>query len=1155
MAERNMIKEGFVGNTLTESLTLSGTQSVSPSEIDALVDENLTGSAITITGTNIIALEADLGARWKLDRIEYFTDDPTNSGIQMVISDNLLDFFPVTMTGSPPKYVGDIPDSTVSGSPRFIRLTHSGTTDVLVQEWRAINDDTLVDFGTDGDLTEIEIDDAPIGKASELIETLPLFNRFNKIATGFVFIDNTGTDADDEIQVAATAAGPFFGRTTVDGRQPDVTPWQVGATSNARIVSSGSYRTDFANNNLKGWTAAGFASASISGGVFVGNTSSFTPTFEVLNDFTLEGTGGEVPIADLGNFFTFAAADFDTVRVKLRIPTIDSSLVTEGPRLFWKNQEDIGFESAKSALAATSTQVFNNKTQDYIFDVGSVTTWSGVTRGFQVQPFTVTSGINLTVELHELEVLHSSEQDRVTLDFLPVNSGTFPSFEFETSSESTDAAIGDLIMLKSVVTRPCIITKVRVFVDAASTTDGPGMFLAAIDPADDPLVGSNWTVKRTVILPGNVGGSTFQELNVFWPAETGDHIGYSDFNQVALQIRFRTGVLGDSLGPSGAGTTIGMRMSTIAKAQSDIDSQTFELRDRNYLIEYEAISAGPYLPTGTYRTPIFDGGEPPALLSVDFEADTPVGTSIDSGGDSFDTLRARASDTPPLTVPVLGEATGLFYMFNDLPSVNDPDNFAINTKNEDVKIREHGTFSSLVIQNLAGTMLFHEQKQELWVLNLIASGTLTDFRPTWDAFTPEGEYLRTQHVDGEINYGYNSPATSQSSSDFNFEPVGFEADYEREEIYIIQRNAAFFVGAGTYYGLVLDLDGNFKEVFFRSDAIGEPSSNRFTSMQEVTYDGNFFYILTDDALNAENRDVLMVVRNGTSTDSRDIAFIDEVQIDSIPGLAFSSLIATPRGPKGIAFNTRNELLYLYFESTVPGGGTASSKAPEIFTLLATPDDPDPDVTTSFDFALTAISGTSFDSTPDRLGFRLVDAGLGDDAILIRFRDIHFTTNMVYLDSRDTFGLLQSREARFPVNFVSPGVNLDGFGLFNNRSFSFFVEIGSGTVSGTQTILPELANSSDSLWGTLSGTLPFETITTDSVLFPTGRFGQVEYTLNASSDRERAPFLLRSQIAQGLKVGEIPPSGTKDIFLRTEIDDDKTISDQRGRLKVFWQLEE
>ena len=1135
MAERNMIKEGFVKNSLTVSGTVSGTQTVSVSQIDALVDEDFTTTALTISGGEFITLDADLGARWKLDRIEYFTDDTTASGITMGISDNNLEFFAVTMTGSAPKYVGDIQDSTISGAPRFIRLVHSGASDTDVQEWRAINDDTLVDFGSDGTLTEIEIEDSPIGRPSEQVQTLVLFNKFNKPGTGFVFIDNTGTEADEEIQVAANSSGPFFGLTTADGRQPDITPWQLGEFTNTRTAASGTYSVDFKDNKAKGWTATGFISATVSGGIFIGTTSTFTPTFEINEDFVTETK------ADRDNLLTFHAQDIDRVRVRLRIPTIDPSFVTEGPRLFWTNQKDTGFESAKSTLAITSSQNFNNTIQDYLFEVDDVVTWSGITRGFQIRPFVITSGTGLSLEFHELEAFHSSGQERVALGFLPVNSGTFARLDIDSST--LDSSGTTFISRRAVVTQPSIITKVRSVHSPSTPGDiGDGMFLATVTGTF--TLGVNWTVKRVVQFDDQSGDISFLEQDVLWPAEPNDYIGLG--LRLFFTTRFEDSNPGDTLR-----TTATLRLDTVANANADMQNtvspRNFTEEARNYLFEYEAISAGPHFPAGTYKTPIFDGGEPPALMSVDFESDEPDGTSIDSGGDAFDTLRARASDTPPITTTALGERTGPFYLFNGFTQ---PNPFSINSENSSVTARD-----GVQTQNVAGTMFFHKQKEELWVLNLLASGTLLDFRPTWDVFTIDnGDYIRTQSVGGDINYGYNHEDIT--NVDTIFEPVGFIPDYDREEIYIIQREDAFFVGAGTYYGIVLDLDGNFKEVFWRSDTIGEPvSPARINQIGEIAYDGNFFYALTDDASGGgTERDLLMVIRNGTTLSPRDIAFINEIVIEDLPGLTFAK---SNNDPKGIAFNTQNGLLYLYFESTVPGEGGPTTKAPELFTLEISPDDPDTDFATEVTFTLGTISGTSFDSTPDVFGFRLEDAGTNDASHISR-RELHFTTMMTYIESRDTFGILQSREAEFSDEFIGPGNiggSLNASELWDDHTFSFFIEIGAGTASGTATVLPDLANTTDATWGTASGTLEFETITTDSVLFPTGRFGQVEYTLNATPDGLQTPFIERSQVAQGLKVGNIPASGTRDIFLRTDISDDKNIGDQRGRLKVFWQLEE
>jgi hypothetical protein len=1104
--------------------------------LSALADGDFVTTAVTITGGEFIALEADLGARWKLNRIEYYTDAATASGIAMEISDNHLDFSTVTLTGSAPKYVGDIPDSTISGAPRYIRLTHNASINTLVREWQAINDDTLVDFGPDGNQTEVEIGDAPIGKPSEEVETLTLFNRYNKTATGFVFIDNTNTAADDEIQISASSNGPFFGRTTADGRQPDITTWNEGVTSNTVIVSSGSYRVDFLDGTDKDWTATGFSTATISGGIYIGTTSSFTPSFEIFNSFSV--IPADPLEAKSDTRFVLSADDFDRVRVRLRIPTLDPSLVTEGPRLFWRTHEVSSFGSDRSVLSTAGTPLFNNLVQDYIFNVDALPTWSGGVRSLRVQPFTVTSGIGHTVEFHELEVYHSSGQERVRLDRMPVNSGTFP--RMDPDSSSTEAiSFRAVISQRTVITQPCIITKVKIVGETG--TSGMGVFLANISDAADPTVGSNWTVKRVATFADSFSSIvSAAEIDVFWPADVGDRIGVNGANGGSLQ--YESSDAGDGLWSDGQ-----VRTTDVSTAQSDIDLRTFTEKSNNYLVEYEYVSAGAYLPTGTYKTPIFDGGGPPALLSVDFESEEPTGTSIDSGGDAFKTLRARASDTPPITTASLGERTGPFFLFNDWPGTNNPHDFAINTLNGPVTARE--VTSPSLVQNVAGTMFYHEQKEELWVLNVLASGVITNLRPIWDVFDVDtGEYIRTQTVGGPINYGYNF---SQSVlEDFIFEPVAFIPDYNKEEIYIIQRDPGFFVGAGQYYGIVLDLDGVFKEAFFRSDTIGEPDEDLLESMGDVAYDGNFFYAITNTVAGSTEREILAVFRNGTNEEPRRVEYIDQVVIDSIPGLTFAQ---SGNDPKGIAYNTRDGLLYLYFESTVPGEGGPITKAPEFLTLNINPDNSDPDLVTSFSFDVAAVSGTSFDSVPDRFGFRLEEAGSDDDHDVIKQRQLIFTTGITYIESRDSFGVLQTREAIRSTNFRSPNDYVSNFFLFNQKSHSFFVEVGAGNVRSTS--LPNLANQTDGIWGTISGSLGFDTITTDSVLFPTGRYAQVEYTLNADPARLLTPYLLSSQITQGLRVGEIPSSGTRNIFLRTNIPDGVNVNDQQGRLKVYWQLEE
>ena len=104
-------------------------------------------------------------------------------------------------------------------------------------------------------------------------------------------------------------------------------------------------------------------------------------------------------------------------------------------------------------------------------------------------------------------------------------------------------------------------------------------------------------------------------------------------------------------------------------------------------------------------------------------------------------------------------------------------------------------------------------------------------------------------------------------------------------------------------------------------------------------------------------------------------------------------------------------------------------------------------------------------------------------------------------------------------------------------------------------LPGLGVDTDPLWGVTSGTLSYQQIQEDSVLFPTGRYAQVEYTLNSNSGNTGTPYLTSSKLAQGLRVDDVPSLGTKTIYLRTNIPEGSSVDEQSGSLKVFWELEE
>jgi hypothetical protein len=127
-------------------------------------------------------------------------------------------------------------------------------------------------------------------------------------------------------------------------------------------------------------------------------------------------------------------------------------------------------------------------------------------------------------------------------------------------------------------------------------------------------------------------------------------------------------------------------------------------------------------------------------------------------------------------------------------------------------------------------------------------------------------------------------------------------------------------------------------------------------------------------------------------------------------------------------------------------------------------------------------------------------------------------------------------------------------LFRHQSHSILVEIAADAeTTNIDPVFPKFADIRDPRWGTLSGSLAFTQVAENSILFPTGRYAQLRYQLNANPARTRTPYLIQSRLNQGLRVSDIPASGTKTIYLRTNIPEDEAIGDQSTNLKVYWEL--
>jgi hypothetical protein len=1197
MVERNLIREGFVYNTLTPLGTISGSQVVIPSEIDRLADGDLSTTALTVTGTKFISLDADLGARFKIKRVELYTSETSNSNFSMSTSDDGGSFIPVTMTGSTGLYVSQAGrfDTTASGSPRYFRYEHRPSVDTPVQEWNVVSDDTYVDFGSDGSLTQVDISDAPVGRPSDHITTLSLFNRFNSTAEGFVFIDRTDNDAESQIEVALNPNGPWFGRSTSTSLQPTVTEWERGTFSNTRVVPSGVFSLSFSDGSTHGWSAIDATVSSLDGALHGSSTGS-APLVRNPEGFQSlrSNTFYQTETTTFANFFTFRAKDADRVRVRLRVSSaIPSSSLVSGAQLFWRNQDnDVATVPpvSNSTFPIGGSRPPTGGVDTLEFDVGSVPTWSGTIRSLWVRPFTVSTGTGFQFDLYDVAAHHTAG-DRVTLDFRPVNSGTFADTsitdirKFTIDSNTADATdTRTFLSTRHTVMQDCIITRVRWFAKGGSTTNNDAIFLARPTTSGSfPSAGSNFTVPHAIRL-GDLTLETdalYREIPVFWSAQKGDIIGASTQSFSTAKTQYSISLTSPNASfrsPTGITTTDLSSMQTGLNSLSNWVATT-----RTYLIGYDAIpnelvrkdGTSPYQTTGTYRTPVFDAGVSPAMAQLSFSSIEPSGTSIDSlGGSGFKTIRARASDIPPKVSLGLGEAgyvagtdSTLFLHLNDAKSLalaqDSP--YQINTHNFEVAARE----STGAVPNFGGAILYHQPKDELWVLNCIISGTSsftsTDVRPTWDRFEAStGNYIATQKVDGNITYGYTHSSTNPAHA---FEPVGFVADYGRDDIYIYFRDASASVGAGTYHGIITDTNGVFKDVFWRADTVGADSEH-LNSIIALTYapklqvpvvqvatSGIFFTLASNSTSNVlpglQNKGLYIAAyRNGRDTDPRGVSFINEKAVQSIPGLGFA---INPPDARGVVYNEQTGLLNLLFDSRATFSDDSDSKG---FPLVMTLHPSFNSSNSTFEYTVVGSGLLSPSSSINVDGYTRTNAGTDADWSGSRNRYLSggnegtcFTMGMAHNTRRDTLVLLRNYTATFSDFFP----NSSSPGHLTGENHSFITEVGAG--SAVEYGAPRSPLSTDPIWGTTSGTLQFTDISTEGFNFPTGRYVQVEYQLNGDIINRVTPTLISSHITQGLRVGQVGPNSTKDIYLRTNIPENQPIGDQLGRLKVYWETVE
>jgi len=412
---------------------------------------------------------------------------------------------------------------------------------------------------------------------------------------------------------------------------------------------------------------------------------------------------------------------------------------------------------------------------------------------------------------------------------------------------------------------------------------------------------------------------------------------------------------------------------------------------------------------------------------------------------------------------------------------------------------------------------------------------------------------------GDIPYTHSNNGGPASDTNV-FEPVGWIADYDREKIFVITREDEFAIGNGTYNGLAMTLDGEYVDVIWRNDQITQDMVDagvetttaladlHLQHMRTATYRAPYFYALTNPVNSeSENGTHIMVFRLGNNPNDAgnafDTEFIAEIDLGTVAGL---TTITDASPVDTMCYVSSDDLFYFIKDD-----------GDDIFTFVATIVGVSPSETATITAGpIEQLAPNLFAEdalVEDFSAFVSVSptnpwTGSGNTQETKRMMDLAYCKDRDSLIHMLTYIGVRTRDLVRDGQFN----DLDHFWYFHNHTV--MMEYGADTL-GTQVATPSLANRFDPLWGTVSGSLPFEQVAENSLLFPTGRFAQLEYQLNSDAEREHTPYLVSSRVNQGVRVDDIPVTGTKSIFLRTNIPEDETIGDQSSKLKVYWQLRE
>ncbi len=210
-----------------------GNVPVSTAQILPII-QTTSANYVTLSGTDVLCLDCDLGARIKIDEIRYYFSSVSSSGtvadsINFYHKNEDFDIYLGLETFVEPSYYYTTIISGTS-SPRYLRMVHtiSGTSiSGTVNGFQVINDDNVVDFGTDGSCL-LENFEMALESATEEIRPVYIYNDGEISADAYVILEPQKTVVDEILSISTDQDGPWYSPTQEDNLISGQDIWDTG---------------------------------------------------------------------------------------------------------------------------------------------------------------------------------------------------------------------------------------------------------------------------------------------------------------------------------------------------------------------------------------------------------------------------------------------------------------------------------------------------------------------------------------------------------------------------------------------------------------------------------------------------------------------------------------------------------------------------------------------------------------------------------------------------------------------------------------------------------------------------------------------------------------------------------------------------------------